>query len=292
MNKFDKFLKRILLHYASKNIIKISDRKYIELKYEVIMGKKLNLDKPKTFNEKLQWLKLYDRNPNYTNMVDKYEAKKYVSKIIGEDYIIPTFGIYNKFEDIDFKELPNQFVVKPTHTSGNIYLCKNKNEINYKKLKKIINGWLKRKYYYIHREWPYKNVKPRIIIEKYMQDKNFNEDLKDYKFFCFNGKVKMILVCSNRFSNLNKTFFDENWKIFDFQEGNHGRDESIKKPINFEKMKELSEQLAQNLSFVRIDFYDINGKIYFGEITFFPSAGFEKFNPDKYDEFFGKMIKL
>ena len=291
MKKVNKILKKGITHFAAKNIIKMSDRRYLELKYEVIMDKKLNLNNPKTFNEKLQWLKLYDRKLEYTKMVDKYEAKEYVSNIIGDEYIIPTLGIYNKFEDIDFEKLPNQFVIKPTHTSGNVYICKNKNEIDYKVLKKHINGWLKRQYYYLHREWPYKNVKPRIIIEKYMQEKN-GEELKDYKFFCFNGKPKMVLVCSDRFNNLNKTFFDENWKIFDFTEGNHDKNENIEKPVNFETMKGLAEKLAQNLSFVRIDFYDINGKIYFGEITFYPSAGYEKFNPQKYDEIFGSMIEL
>lgn len=291
MKKVNKILKKGITHFAAKNIIKMSDKKYLELKYQVIMDKKLNLDNPTTFNEKLQWLKLHDRKPEYTKMVDKYEAKEYVSNIIGNEYIIPTLGIYDKFSDIDFEKLPSQFVIKPTHTSGNVYICKNKNEIDYTALKKLINNWLKRKYYYLHREWPYKNIKPRIIIEKYLQEKN-GEELKDYKFFCFNGKPKMVLVCSDRFNNLNKTFFDENWQAFDFTEGNHERNENIQKPVNFEKMKQLAGKLAQNLSFVRIDFYDINGTIYFGEITFYPSAGYEKFDPLKYDEIFGSMIEL
>ncbi len=291
MNKINIILKKIILRLASKNIIKMQDKKFIELKYEVQINKKLDLENPKTFNEKLQWLKLYDRNPEYTNMVDKYEAKKYVSKKIGEQYIIPTIGIYKKFEDINFNELPNKFVIKPTHTSGNVFICKDKDKINYKKLKKEINKWLKRKYFYIHREWPYKDVKPRIIIEKYMIDRSGSE-LKDYKFFCFNGKVKMILVCSNRFSNLNKTFFDEQWTMYNFTEGGHQKEEKIEKPNNFEKMKEIAEKLSNDISFVRIDFYEIDSKIYFGEITFYPSAGYEKFEPQEYDEFFGNMIKL
>lgn len=291
MRKINEQFKRVITHFAAKNIIKMHDKKYLEYKYELIMGKKLNLENPKTFNEKLQWLKLYDRNPEYTKMADKYEAKKYVSSIIGDKYIIPTLGIYNKFEDIDFDKLPEQFVIKPTHTSGNIYICKSKNEIDYKELKKIINNWLKRKYYYLYREWPYKNIQPRIIVEKYIQNNN-GEELKDYKFFCFNGEPKVVLVCSNRFSNMSKTFFDENWNVYDFTEGGHKKDESIEKPINFEIMKELSKKLAKNKSFVRIDFYDLNGTIYFGEITFFPSAGYEKFDPMNYDDFFGEMIKL
>ena len=291
MGKLKKMINRVIMHFAARNIIKIPDKKYIELEYKYILGKRLNLKNPETFNEKLQWLKLYDRKPEYTKMVDKYEAKKYVSDIIGEKYIIPTLGIYNDFKDIDFEKLPNQFVIKPTHTSGNVFICKNKREINYKELENIVKHWLKRRYFYNHREWPYKNIKPRIIIENYIQDKN-EEELKDYKFFCFNGKVKMVLVCSDRFGKFKKTFFDETWKPYNFTEGNHQKDQSIKIPENFEEMKELAEKLANNLTFVRIDFYDINGKIYFGEITFYPSAGYEKFNPSEYDKFFGDMIKL
>lgn len=201
MKKLIKLIKNpslLILYLMNKGVLNwLNDETFLKIKYRLIMGKKLNLENPKTFNEKLQWLKLYDRKDIYTTMVDKYEAKKYVANIIGDEYIIPTLGIYNSFEEIDFNKLPNQFVIKPTHTSGDIYICKDKNKIDYKKLKKEINRWLKRKYYYLHREWPYKDIKPRIIIEKYMDNK-LSEEMKDYKFMCFNGKVKCSFVCSGR----------------------------------------------------------------------------------------------
>lgn len=284
----------IILYLMNKNFFKwIPDEKYIKIKYRLQMRTKLNLENPQTFNEKLQWLKLYDRNPEYTKMVDKYEAKEYVGNIIGEEYIIPTLGVWDKFENIEFEKLPNQFVLKPTHTSGNIFICKNKEKIDYKKLKKMVRGWMKRKYYPIHREWPYKNIKPRIIAERYMQNKN-DEDLKDYKFFCFNGKPKIILVCSERFSsnNMCETWFDENWNCLDIIEANHRINKKIKKPVNFSQMMEFSKKLSRSISFIRVDFYEIDSKIYFGELTFFPATGLEKFEPEKWNRRLGNMLEL
>ena len=297
MNKIIKYIKKpsnVLLYLMNKNFFKwIPDEKYITIKYKLEMNQKLNLKEPKTFNEKLQWLKLYDRNPEYTKMVDKYEAKKYVADIIGQEYIIPTLGVWDKFEDIDFDILPNQFVLKPTHTSGDIFICKDKEKINHKKLKKMVNKWLKRNYYFIHREWPYKYIKPRIIAEKYMEKKK-QKELIDYKFFCFNGNPKVILVCSERFSsdNMCETWFDENWNFLDIIESNHRVNKKIKKPINFSQMMEFSKKLSRDIPFIRVDFYEINGKIYFGELTFFPAAGFEKFEPEEWDKKLGDMLEL
>lgn len=297
MKKIIKYMKEpsnIILYLMNKNFFKwIPDEKYIKIKYRLQMRTKLNLENPQTFNEKLQWLKLYDRNPEYTKMVDKYEAKEYVGNIIGEEYIIPTLGVWDKFENVEFEKLPNQFVLKPTHTSGNIFICKNKEKIDYKKLKKMVRGWMKRKYYPIHREWPYKNIKPRIIAERYMQNKN-DEDLKDYKFFCFNGKPKIILVCSERFSsnNMCETWFDENWNCLDIIEANHRINKKIKKPVNFSQMMEFSKKLSRSISFIRVDFYEIDSKIYFGELTFFPATGLEKFEPEKWNRRLGNMLEL
>lgn len=297
MKKIIKYMKHpmnIILYLMNKGCFKwIGDKKYLEIKYKIIIGKKLNVNNPQTFNEKLQWLKLYDRNPEYTNMVDKYEAKKYVANIIGEKYIIPTLGVWDKFEDIDFNKLPNQFVLKPTHTSGNVFICKNKNSINYNKLKKDVNKWLKRKYYYLHREWPYKNVKFQIIAEKYMRDETEIE-LKDYKFMCFNGKVKCSFVCSNRNSKqgLNVDFFDLDWNKMPFERHYKNSKENISKPKNYELMIQLSEKLSTNIPFVRVDFYEINGRVYFGELTFYPGSGFEEFSPEKYDKILGDMLEL
>ena len=282
---------KILLRLASTNSIKMNDEKYIKLKYKMKMNRTLDLENPQTFNEKLNWLKLYDRNPEYTKMVDKYEVKKYVADKIGEEYIIPTLGIYNNFDEIDFDKLPNQFVMKCTHDSGGLVICRDKNNLNLKQAKKKIEKSLKRNYYYTCREWPYKDVKPRIIIEQYMEDKG-EKDLKDYKFFCFNGEPKICLVCSDRENYLKETFYDENWNLFPFSRANHKIDKTIKKPINFEQMQILSIKLSENIPFVRIDFYEIERKTYFGEITFYPAAGTEKFEPEKYDKILGEMLNL
>ena len=272
---------------------KMDDKKYILKEWKIRMRNTCHIEEPKTFNEKMQWLKLYDRRPEYTNMVDKYEAKKYVSNIIGEEYIIPTLGIYEKFEDIDFEKLPNKFVLKPTHTSGDIFICNDKEKVDYPKLKKKVKKWLKRKYYYIHREWPYKNIQPRVIVEKYMKNED-TQDLKDYKFMCFNGKVKCSFVCSNRYlkKGLNIDFYDLDWNKMPFQRHYPNSNENIPKPINYELMIMLAEKLSTGIPFVRVDFYEINGKVYFGELTFFPGSGFEEFTPERYDEIIGDMLEL
>lgn len=297
MNKMIKYIKNpsnIIIYLMNKNFFNwMSDEQYLKIKYRLIMKKKLDLEKPQTYNEKLQWLKLNDRKNSYTKMVDKYEAKKYVASVIGEQYIIPTLGVWEKFKDINFEILPKQFVLKPTHTSGDVFICKDKNNIDYKKLKKKVNKWLKRKYYFLHREWPYKNVKPRIIAETYIENKE-EIGLKDYKFMCFNGKVKCSFVCTNRNSKqgLSVDFFDLNWKKMPFTRHYPNSGEHINKPINYNQMLQLAEKLAKNIPFVRVDFYEVNRKIYFGELTFYPGAGFEEFSPEKYDRVLGEWLDL
>ncbi|MCU9942847.1 glycosyl transferase, partial [Bacillus pacificus] len=200
--------KRAILYILGTKISKvIPDKTYLEIKYKLTTGKKLDFENPKTFNEKLQWLKLHNRNPEYTTMVDKFEVRKYIADKIGEEYLIPLIGVYDSFEEIDFEVLPNQFVLKPNHTSGNVYICKDKSKINYKELKKEINMWLKRKYYWMHREWPYKNVKPKIVCEKYMVDESGTE-LKDYKMYCFNGETKIIQVDYDRFNGHKRNLYN------------------------------------------------------------------------------------
>ena len=263
------------------------------MRYKAKMGCKLNLENPVLFNEKLQWLKIHDHNPIYTTFVDKYEVKDYVKNIIGEEYIIPTLGVYDKFDEIDFDTLPNQFVIKCTHDSGGIVICKDKNTLDIDAARKKINHYLKRKFFYENREWPYKNVKPRIIIEKYMQNSN-NTELIDYKLFCFNGNPKITLCCSERFSSSNmcETWFDENWNLLDIVENHHRIDKSIKCPTNFELMKSLANKLASDIAFLRVDFYEINGKVYFGELTFYPASGYERFEPEEWNKKLGDMINL
>lgn len=271
----------------------LPDKPYLKLMYYCIVNRKLNLENPQTFNEKLQWLKIYNRKPIYTTMVDKYEAKQYVKDIIGEEYIIPTLGVYSSFEEINFEELPNQFVIKCTHDSGGVVICKDKTKFDKNAARKKINKCLKSSFFYMGREWPYKDIKPKIIVEQYIDDHK-NEDLTDYKFMCFNGKVKCSFVCTERRSKegLKVTFFDLDWNKMPFERHYPASKEQIEKPIHYEKMIELSEKLSKDLPFVRVDFYEVNGKIYFGELTFFPGNGTEEFTPEEYDYILGSWIEL
>ncbi len=273
---------------------RMSDETYLKLRYNCIMGKKLNLDNPVTYNEKLQWLKLYDRKPEYTKMVDKYEAKKYVANIIGEEYIIPTLGVWDNVNDIDFDTLPNQFVLKCTHDSGGLVICKDKAELDIENAKNTLNHFLNRNFYSVHREWPYKDVKPRIIAEKYMEDES-KTDLKDYKFFCFNGEPKLLYISEglSDHSTAKISFADMDYNIAEFKRNDFKPfDELPKKPVNFEKMKELAKVLSKDRAFIRVDFYEIHKKIFFGELTFFPCSGYLPFDPKEYDKVLGDWITL
>ena len=270
----------------------IPDVLFIKLKWKHVMGYPLNLESPKTFNEKLQWLKLYDRRPTYTQMVDKYEVKKYVSDLIGEEYIIPTIGVWNKTEEIEWDKLPNQFVLKCTHDSGGIVICKDKQKmIPTLALKKLEEG-LNKNFYYQNREWPYKNVKPRIIAEQYMEDET--GELRDFKFFCFNGVVKALFIATDRTKDgeTRFDFYDDQFKHLPFTNGHPNADVTPSKPVCFEKMKELASILSKGIPQVRIDFYEIRGKVYFGEITFFHWSGMVPFVPKEWDLKFGELIQL
>ena len=284
-------IRKIIIKLDKIGIIHLSDKSYIKMSYYIRMGKELDLNKPISFNEKIQWLKLNDRKEKYTKMVDKYEVKKIITKSIGGKYIIPTLGIYDNFKEINFNLLPNQFVIKCTHDSGGIVICKNKTELNIKKAEKIINKSLKRNYYYRGREWSYKNVKPRIIVEKYMIDKKTDE-LRDYKFFCFDGKIGIVLVCTNRSVELEETWFDEEFNLIDLTEGGHKNRKDIKKPKTFDEMKRIAKKLSKGIPHVRIDLYEIDGKVYFGEFTFYPASGLERFSDESWNIKLGNMIDL
>ena len=274
-----------------KNIL--PDKLFLKLKFYKVFHKKLNLRKPHTFNEKIQWLKLYDRKIVYSTMVDKYDSKRYVSNLIGEEYIIPTLEVYENFDDIDFEELPDQFVIKCTHDSGGSVICKNKKEFNKEIARKKIIDSLNNNYYYNSREWPYKNVKPRIIIEPYLEDKRDNE-LRDYKFFCFNGKVKIFKIDFNRYTNHQANYYDVKGELLPFGEVVCPPDyeKKLRIPNNLTKMIELAEKLSENTKFLRVDFYEVDNKIYFGELTFYPNSGFGKFTDEKWDEVLGEWITL
>lgn len=270
----------------------IPDRLYISLKYFKNFHKLPNLKNPNTYNEKLQWLKLNDRNPIYITMADKYEAKKYVANIIGEEYIVKTLGIWNKFDEIDFNSLPNQFVLKCTHDSGGIVICKDKTKFNKEEARKKIESSLKTNYYWHSREWPYKNIKPRIIAEEYIEDES--GDLTDYKFFSFNGVTKALYVATDRQSKEETKFdfFDENFNHLDFVNSHPNSPKEIKKPLQFDKMIELANKLSKGYPHIRVDFYEVNNKVYFGELTFYHMSGFQPFIPNKWDYIFGSWLKL
>ncbi len=285
-------LKQILINKGILNFL--SDEKFIKVVYKFRMGKKINLNNPETFNEKLQWLKLYDRNPKYTKMVDKYEAKQYVSSIIGEEYIIPTIGVYNNFEDINFEKFPKQFVMKCTHDSGGLVICKNKSSFNVNNAKTKINKSLKRNYYYSGREWAYKNINPRIIVEPYLENKK-GKGLIDYKFFCFNGEPKYLYVSEGleNHSTASISFLDMNYNRTNFKRKDYKEFEILPpKPKKFDEMKQLAKTLSKDSSFLRVDFYEVNDRIYFSELTFYPCSGFIPFDPEKYDKIIGDMLIL
>ena len=275
----------------------IADDKYLKNKFKVFMGKELNLDAPETFNEKIQWLKIYDRKPGHIVMADKYRAREHVAMAIGQEYLIPLIGVWDKPEDIDFNQLPNQFVLKCNHNSGEgMYICKNKSALKSTdiiKIRNALNKGLKQDYYKGGREWPYRDISRKIICEKYMED-NETKELRDYKFFCFNGKVKCFKVDFDRFATHRANYYNPSGKILtcgevicppDFQ-----RD--IKMPKNLKQMVNLAERLSANEPFLRVDFYEVNGQIYFGELTFFPASGFGKFVEEEWDYTLGEWLKL
>ena len=273
----------------------VPDKIYIKILYRLAMGEKCNLKNPVKYNEKLQWLKLYDRNPEYSKMVDKYEVKQYIGALLGEEYIIPTLGVYSTYDEIDFSKLPDQFVLKCTHDSGSVEICKNKDTFDFDGARERLTKALKREYYYTYREWPYKYVKPRIIAEKFLIDEAV-DDLRDYKVMCFNGEAQIIEVHENRFAKergYTQTFYDREWnKLTISQEGLAPIKESREKPVKLEEMFSLSEKIAKDMYHARIDWYVIGDVLYFGEITFYDGSGFSPFDDEKDDIFLGSMIRI
>lgn len=270
----------------------MQDKSYLKLMYFAHMGKWLDFKDPKTFNEKIQWLKLYDRNPEYTKMVDKYEAKKYVASVIGEEYIIPTLGVWDCFEDIDFDSLPEKFVLKCTHDSGGVVIVRDKKKLDKEAARKKINYCLRRNYFWSTREWPYKNVKPRIIAEQYVMNEEDGE-LKDYKLMCFSGRVRCSFVCTNRNAKegLCVNFYDTDWKPMPFERHYPRNPIETPKPNRYEKMVEFAEQLSHTIPFVRVDFYQNGEHLLFGELTFYPGSGLEEFTPVEWDYTLGSWLK-
>lgn len=291
-----KALKVELNNLLTKYAFLISDdEQYIRWKWKLCMDYPLNLDNPTTFSEKLQWLKLYAHNPLFTTLVDKVAVKDYVANIIGSEYIIPTLGVYERPEDIDWDALPNQFVLKCTNDSNSVVICKDKATLNKENVIKRLRRSLKQNYYLKGREWPYKNVPKRIIAEKYIEPRPGSKDLPDYKFFCFDGKVKAMFVATDRQTPGKKVkfdFFDADYNHLPFRQGHDHATTIPIKPKNFELMKQAAEQLSKGLAHARVDFYDLGDRVLFGEITLFHFSGFTPFEPFEWDKRFGELLSL
>ena len=269
----------------------IPDRPYLKMVYFMKTGKRLNLDKPEGFNEKENWLKVNEIHPEYTNYVDKYEVRSIVDNTLGEGYMFPLLGVWDHYEDIDFSALPNQFVLKCTHDSGSVKIVKDKSIINHKDYKSFFESRLRINSFNLGREYPYKKVKPRIIAEKLMEAK---EGINDYKFFCFDGKPTIMFVATERASGDTKfDFYDMDFNHLDIvnihPQSTKG---GITKPKCFDEMKEIAAKCSKGMKFVRIDLYEIDGKVYFGEYTFFHGGGFWLFKPDHWEKDLGDLIEL
>ena len=301
MNRIKKFFDYLINNHSALGIALLHrlafifpDKLYLELMFRLKMGYPLDLRNPQTFNEKLQWLKLYNRRPEYTQMVDKYAVKEYVAQIIGKEYIIPTTGVWDKFGQIDFSALPERFVLKTTHGGGGggVAICNDKEHFNTAEAKRKLGKSLSVDIYGNLREWPYKNVKRRIIAEEYMQDGS--GELKDYKFFCFNGRVEFFKIDFDRFVDHHANYYDRNGKLLPFGEADLPPvpDKKLEIPHNIQEMIVLAEKLSAGIPFLRVDLYNIDGKIYFGELTFFPASGFGRISPEQYDRIIGKSLEL
>ncbi len=283
-----KFLSKVL----SRFYCLFSDERYLKLKYYLEMGKPLDLDNPKTMNEKLQWLKLYNRKPEYTQMVDKLQAKKYVSNLIGDKYIVRTLGVWNHFDEIDFDQLPDRFVLKTNHSGGNlgVVICRDKKTLDRNKAKKKLEKSLRLDISKVLVEWPYRNIDRKIFAEDYLGD-----DIDDYKFYCFDGDAHAVMVCIERSTGSPKFyFFDKDWNLKRYNKRGKEAPEdfTLPKPDGIDEMFSIASKLSEGLPFARVDLYNINGKIYFGEITLFPDSGFDGNRLPESDIFFGSMIKL
>ena len=272
----------------------LPDKTYLSIQYRATFGKKMNWKKPRTFTEKLQWIKVYDRKPVYCEMVDKYAAKKFASAKIDSKYVVPAVGgPWTTFDEIDFDGLPDQFVLKTTHDCGGVLICKDKKTLDKEKVRVFLEKHLKRNYYLHAREWPYKDVQPRIFAEEYLSA--LENDLRDYKFFCFNGVPKLMFIASERQSVDEETkfdFYDMDFNHLPIINGHPNASQAPMKPQNFEQMKALASVLSAGIPHLRVDFYECNGRLYLGELTFSHWGGFVPFEPSDWDEILGDWLVL
>lgn len=267
-----------------------SDKSFLKFEYRASMGKKLNLREPKTFNEKLQWLKLYDRKPEYHTLVDKYAVREYIAEVLGEDRLVPLLGVWDRAEDVDFDSLPEQFVLKPTHLSGSVIICRDKSKLDLEEARQKMRAWLKQSYYPVHREWPYKDVPPRIVAETMIEDQ-----IVDYKFYCFNGAPKALYLSQGLEDHTTAqiSFFDLALRRLPFKRKDfRAYEKQPEKPENYDQMLQIVNKLAKGFAFVRVDLYCVKGKIYFSELTFHPCAGYMPFEPESWDQTFGDWLQL
>lgn len=272
----------------------IPDIPMLKIEYRLKTGKRLDIKNPKTFNEKLQWLKIHDRNPKYTTMADKFGVRKYITETIGEQYLVPIYGCWNSVDEIPFEELPNSFVLKCTHDSGSVILCKNKADIDLEEVKKKLNRRLHKNAFWWAREWPYKNIKPRIIAEHYLMDGE-NDYLPVYKFFCFNGEPKIIQQIQNdKQDDETVDYFSTEWERLNMMQRFPNSKHPVEKPNRLGEMLEIARKLSSGISFLRVDMYSINEHILFSEHTFYTDAGYSVFEPEteNWDERLGEWIDL
>lgn len=290
---------RLLAAFMARYCTWLPDDVFLRCRYRLLMHKKLHLDKPKTFTEKIQWLKLHDRKPVYTKMADKYEVKDYVAQCIGGQYVIPTLGVWDKFDDIDFSQLPDRFVLKSTNGGGGtgVVICKDKGKLDKKAAKRQLTKSMNVSADIRQGEWVYKGIKPRIIAEKFIAPvKNIAPaDLPDYKFFCFNGEPQYCQVIRDRSSKETIDFYNMDWEHQEFVGLNpnvSNGTEPVERPRNFDGLKDICRKLAKDIPFVRVDLYVVDDEAYFGELTFYPNSGFGIFTPKEWNDKLGKLLTL
>lgn len=293
-NRILKYLKnprRVFLYLVERypHLFK-EDKTYLKLKWYFQTGSPLNLTNPVTFNEKLNWMKLHFHDEKMPIMADKYEAKKYVASLIGQEYVVLCYGVWNSFDEIEFDSLPEKFVLKATSDSSGATICRDIRTFERGKAKVKFEACLHRNYYWDHREWGYKNITPRILADEFLDDKSGHE-LTDYKFWCFNGEPQY-MYCTNKGDNIYENFYDMDFQPVDINHGYPRRQPEFERPKAFEKMKELAAKLSKGFPFIRIDFFYVNEKIYFGEFTFYDWAGLKPFATREMDEKLGKLIIL
>lgn len=294
MNGYKKiFRSQKLRHGILKLLSFVPDKPMIKLQYRIKMGKKLDLKDPKAFTEKLQWYKLYYRKPEMTKCADKHLVRKYLAQKGYGDLSCKEYGVYDSPEQIKYNELPDKFVIKTTNGSGTNIICKSKNDLDIAKIADELKSWLKRDCYGLGREWAYKNIKPRIVIEEFLEDKeNVYDGINDYKFMCFNGKVECVVFDADRYVGHKRSIYDADWNYIDVGTDCEKLGDVVPKPEGFDEMKKIAEDLSKDFPFVRVDLYWLNHRAYFGELTFYPWTGYVVFDPDSFDLELGKSFVL